>query len=327
MGARQILLVGLAIIIAGCAEPNPDTQSIQDSIDITIGTGGKGGVYLPVGKAICQIVDGYMYDAAFRCSAKESKGSVDNLKAIRRGDISMGIAQSDWHYHAYNGTAKFKAEGQDYNLRSIFSLYSEPFTIIAGADTGINYIQDLAGKVVNIGTSGSGTEAYWNWIWAGLGETNDSLKKATNLRANDASEAICDKRIDAMFWAVGHPSALTRRTVENCQAKVAIVAGLGIDKLVKSKTYLRHAVIPGGIYSTIPNDVSTFGVGATLVTTANIPEEVVYNVVKAVFENFEAFKQMHIALATLRKEEMIQDSLTAPLHRGALKYYKEAGLL
>ncbi len=147
------------------------------------------------------------------------------------------------------------------------------------------------------------------------------------MKSAETGQALCDNKIDAYFWLVGHPSALTQESVSSCNAVLVNVTGEAIDKLVADNSFYRHATIPGGMYPGNPDDVKTFGVGATFITSAKVPEEVVYEVAKAVLGNFDAFRKLHPAFANLKAEEMIKDSLSAPLHDGAVKAYKELGLM
>lgn len=291
---------------------------------ISIGTGGVTGVYYPTGGAICRLVNKNRKEHGIRCSAESTGGSIYNINTIRAGELEFGVAQSDWQYHAYNGTSKFKDQGAFKDLRAVFSVHPEPVTIIARGDSGIGNIEDLKGKRLNIGNPGSGTRGTWEVIEGALGWKRSDLKVAAELKSAETGQALCDNKIDAYFWLVGHPSALTQETLSSCDAKLVNATGDAISKLVADNSFYRMATIPAGMYNN-SEDVTTFGVGATFVSSAKVPADVVYVVVKAVFENFDDFKKLHPAFANLKAEEMIKDSLSAPLHDGAAKYYKEKG--
>jgi TRAP transporter TAXI family solute receptor len=294
---------------------------------ITIGTGGVTGVYYPTGGAICRLVNKGRKEHGIRCSVESTGGSVYNINTIKVGELDMGVAQSDWQYHAYNGTSKFEAQGAFKDLRAVFSVHPEPVTILARRDSGVTHIDQLKGKRLNIGNPGSGTRATWEVIEEALGWNRKDLKLAAELKSAETGQALCDNKIDSYFWLVGHPSGLTKESVSSCDAVLVDVTGPAIDKLVKDNSFYRYATIPGGMYSGNPEDVKTFGVGATFVSSTRVPPEVVYQVVKAVFENFDDFRKLHPAFANLKKEEMVKDGLSAPLHDGAMKYYKEVGLM
>lgn len=294
---------------------------------ITIGTGGVTGVYYPTGGAICRLINKDRAEHGIRCSVESTGGSVYNLNTIRSGELDFGVAQSDWQFHAYNGTDTFADQGANPDLRSVFSLHAEPFTVVARVDSGVKNFNDLKGKRVNIGNPGSGQRGTIEVVMDAKGWTRSDFSLAAELKASEQASALCDNKIDAMVYVVGHPSGAIKEATTSCDSVIVEVKDESIDKLIADNSYYRQAAIPGGMYRGNPDDVLTFGVGATIVSSAKVPDDVVYHVVKAVFENFDTFRQLHPAFANLKKEEMVRDALTAPLHPGAEKYYKEAGLL
>ena len=164
-------------------------------------------------------------------------------------------------------------------------------------------------------------------LLAAMGWSLSDFSLASELKADEHGPALCDGKIDGFFYGVGHPSANIQDPTTTCAAKLIPLTGPVVDKLVAENPYYAKATIPGGLYKNNPDDTQTFGVLATLVTSANTPEESVYQLVKAVFENFDDFRKLHPAFANLDKEEMTSAGLSAPLHPGAEKYYKEAGLM
>ena len=299
--------------------------SAADQQFISIGTGGVTGVYYPTGGAICRLVNKGRKEHGIRCSVESTGGSVYNINTIRVGELDFGVAQSDWQFHAYNGTAKFEEDGKFEDLRAVFSVHPEPFTVVARADSGITGFADLKGKRVNIGNPGSGQRGTMEVVMDALGWSTADFALASELKSAEQSQALCDNKIDAMVFTVGHPSGSIKEASTSCDSVIVSVTGPEIDKLVADNAYYRTATIPGGMYRGTDGDVATFGVGATFVSSATVPEEVVYVVVKAVFDNFDDFKKLHPAFANLKPEEMIKDGLSAPLHDGAAKYYKEQG--
>lgn len=298
-----------------------------DTTFVTIGTGGVTGVYYPTGGAIARLVNKGKKEHGIRATVESTGGSVYNLNAIAAGELDMGVAQSDWQYHAYNGTSKFEEKGPNKDLRAVFSVHPEPFTVVARADSGIKNFMDLKGKRVNVGNPGSGQRGTMEVIMDKLGWTMDDFKLAAEQKPAEQSQALCDNKIDAFVYTVGHPNGSIKEATTSCDAVLVNVDGPAIDALVKDNSYYRYAVIPGGMYRGTDMDVNTFGVGATFVSSAKVPENTIYVVVKSVFENFDDFKKLHPAFANLKKEEMVKDGLSAPLHDGAAKYYKEAGLI
>jgi len=294
---------------------------------VTIGTGGVTGVYYPTGGAICRLVNKDRKQHGIRCSVESTGGSVYNLNTIRNGELDMGVAQSDWQYHAYNGTSKFAEQGPNKELRAVFSLHAEPFTVVARKDSGIKAFADLKGKRVNIGNPGSGQRATMEVVMNAMGWKKSDFSLVSELKSAEQSRALCDNKIDAIVFTVGHPSGSIKEATTTCDTALIPVTGAAIDKLVADNDYYRKAVIPGGMYRGNDENVETFGVGATFVSSSKTPEKTIYQVTRSVFENFDTFRKLHPAFNNLKKEEMLGDGLSAPLHDGAKKYYLEAGLI
>ncbi|SFP43729.1 TAXI family TRAP transporter solute-binding subunit [Tranquillimonas alkanivorans] len=318
---KYIVGAAAALTLAGAAQAQDDQQFIA------IGTGGVTGVYYPTGGAICRLVNRGRADHGIRCGVESTGGSVYNINAIRSGELDFGVAQSDWQYHAYQGTSQFEEQGAFEDLRAVFSVHPEPFTVVARADAGIESFEDLQGKRVNVGNPGSGQRGTMEVVMDAMGWTMDDFQLASELQAAEQSQALCDNNIDAMVYTVGHPSGSIQEATTACDAVLVDVWNDEIEQLVEENPYYRKATIPGGMYRGNDDDTTTFGVGATFVTSAEVPDEVVYETVKAVFENFDQFKGLHPAFANLTKEEMVSDGLSAPLHAGAEQYYREAGLI
>ncbi len=324
---KKTIVISMALFFGLVIFMSAPPAHAADQQFVTIGTGGVTGVYYPTGGSICRLVNKGRKEHGIRCSVESTAGSVYNLNTIAAGELDMGVVQSDWQYHAYNGTSRFKDKGPNKDLRAVFSVHPEPFTVVARADSGIKKFEDLKGKRVNIGNPGSGQRGTMEVVMGALGWTKKDFKLASELKSAEQSKALCDNKVDAMVFTVGHPSGSIKEASTSCDSVLVTVTGPEVDKLVADNAYYRKATIPGGMYRGTDGDTNTFGVGATFVTSAKVPEDVIYNVVKAVFENFDQFKKLHPAFSVLKKEEMIKDGLSAPLHDGAVKYYKEAGLM
>ena len=294
---------------------------------ISIGTGGVTGVYYPTGGAICRLVNKSRKEHGIRCAVESTGGSVYNINTIKAGELEFGVAQSDWQYHAYNGTSKFEGDAAFPDIRAVMSVHPEPFTLVVRADSGIDSFEGLAGKRVNVGNPGSGQRATMEVVMDAFGMSMDDFALATEYKGSEMAKQICDGNIDAMIYTIGHPAAAIKEASTTCDVKLVSVTGEPIDKLVADNPFYRVATIPGGMYAGTDTDTTTFGVGATFVTSASVPEEVVYVVAKAVMENIEDFKGLHPAFANLDPAQMVKDGLSAPLHPGAEKAYKELGLL
>lgn len=294
---------------------------------ISIGTGGVTGVYYPAGGAICRLVNRDRAEHGIRCGVESTGGSIFNINAIRSGELEFGVAQSDWQFHAFNGTSSFAENGAFTDLRAVFSLHPEPFTVVARADAGIKNFDDLKGKRVNIGNPGSGQRGTMDVVLEALGWTTSDFAVASELPPAEQAAALCDNNIDAMVYTVGHPSGAIQEATTACDTILVNVTGEAIEKLINDNPYYRVATIPGGMYRGTDADVTTFGVGATFVSSAAVPDDAVYAVTKAIFANLDQFKGLHPALANLDPKEMVADGNSAPLHDGAVRYYKEAGLM
>ena len=294
---------------------------------VTIGTGGITGVYYPTGGAICRIVNKKRKVYGLRCTVESTGGSVFNVNAVMSGDLEFGVVQSDRQYQAMKGLAEWKDKGPQKDLRAVFTIHPESITLVAADDAGIKSINDLRGKRVNIGNPGSGQRqnSIDGLTNAGINYQKDL--KAEGVKAAEAPGLLQDGRIDAFFYTVGHPSGAIKEATAG-RRKVHFVPITGVDKLLKKYPYYAKAHIPIKLYpgATNTKDVSTFGVKATFVTSAKVPDRVVYAVTKEVFDNFESFKKLHPAYQVLTKQNMLE-GMSAPIHPGAMKYYKEAGLM
>ncbi len=294
---------------------------------VSIGTGGVTGVYYAAGGAICRLVNKDRGNDGVRCSVESTGGSVFNVNTIKAGELDLGVVQSDVGYNAYNGEGQFKDGGAYKKLRSVFSIHPEPFTVLSRKEANISTFEDFKGKRFNVGNPGSGTRASMDQLLQALGLDNSFFSLASELRPDEHGPALCDGKIDGFIYGVGHPSANIQDPTTSCGAKLVPLTGPAVDKLVDTHPYYAKATIPGGLYPNNPNDTETYGVLATFVTSEDVPEESVYSVVKAVFDNFDDFKRLHPAFSNLKKEDMVKNGLSAPLHPGAEKYFKEKGLL
>jgi TRAP transporter TAXI family solute receptor len=291
---------------------------------VTIGTGGVTGVYYAVGGAVCRLMNKDRAKTGLRCSVESTGGSVFNVNAIKSGELDFGLAQSDIQYNAFKGAGSFKDKA-DPDLRAVYSVHPEPFTVLARKDSGVTKFEDFKGKRFNIGNPGSGTLASMEELLKQMGWSDSSFSLAAQLKADEQGTALCDNKIDGFYYGVGHPSAAIQDPTTACGAKLISLTGPAIDALVKEHPYYAKAEIPGGMYANNPNPTETYGVLATVVTSSKVSDDVVYNLVKATFDNFDEFKKLHPAFANLDPKAMIKNGLSAPLHPGAIKYYKEKG--
>lgn len=302
----------------------PSTGMAQQKF-ITIGTGGVTGVYYAAGGAICRLLNKDRKAHGIRCSVESTGGSAYNINTIKAGELDFGMAQSDVHYNATKGVAQFKDGGAFKELRSVFSVHPEPFTVLARKDASITKFEDFKGKRFNVGNPGSGTRASMEELLGAMGWKLGDFSLASELKADEHGPALCDNKIDGFFYAVGHPSANIQDPTTTCGAKLVSLTGPAVDKLVSAHSYYAKATIPAGLYNNNPQATQTYGVLATLVSSAKVDNETVYQLVKATFENFDEFKKLHPAFAALDPKDMVKNGNSAPLHDGAVKYYKEKG--
>ena len=294
---------------------------------VTIGTGGVTGVYYPTGGAISRMVNQKSKEYKIKATVESTAGSVYNINSVLSGELDFGVAQSDRQYQAYNGLAEWSSLGPQKNLRSVFSIHPEAITLIASMQSNINSVSDLQGKRVNIGNPGSGQLQNAKDVLDAASVSLDALH-AEQAKPVEAPSLLQDEKIDAFFYTVGHPNGNIKEATSG-RIKVNIIPiNTGVESLLEKFPYYARAIIPAQFYPNAGNtgDIETVGVKATFVTSQNLDENIVYALTKEVFDNLEAFKKLHPAYSVLTQENMLQ-GLSAPLHKGALKYYRESGLI
>jgi TRAP transporter TAXI family solute receptor len=264
---------------------------------------------------------------AVPCVAVSSDGSVANIRHVEGGDAAFGLSQTDVAYAAFHGEGPFATVGPDPKLRAVIALYPEAFTVVARPDTGIRDFQDLRTKRVGIGTSGVGYNFTRDVILRFYGWTTSGPEHALEFAPAEQNQALCSNKVDAIIFEAGHPNGLTQEATTDCQGRLVRVAGQPIDRLLATHPYYIASIIPGGMYVGNPTDIPTVGTRAVLVASSDQPDKLVYAMVKAVFDNFAVFHQLHPALSTLKIEELVPSESVIPIHPGALKYYRGVGLI
>ncbi len=326
---KRMFVVSLAVLVGCVLFMGAGPASVQAKTTfVTIGTGGITGVYYPTGGAISKIVNKKRDQYGIRCTVESTGGSVFNVNAIMAGDLEFGVVQSDRQYQAMKGMKEWKEKGPQKDLRAMFSIHPESVTLVAAVDAKINSIADLKGKRVNIGNPGSGQRGNSIDALEAAGLNWEKDLTAEGVKASEAPGLLQDGRLDAFFYTVGHPSgAIKEATAGRRKVRFVSITGPGIDALLKKSPYYAKSFVPAKLYPGAENkeDVVTFGVKATFVPSAKVPDTIVSAVTQEVFENFKDFKEWHPAYEVLTKESML-DGLSAPMHPGAEKYFKEAGL-
>ncbi|MHC4742861.1 MAG: TAXI family TRAP transporter solute-binding subunit [Planctomycetota bacterium] len=312
------ILVG-CVLLGGCRD--------EDTTFVTIGTGGATGIYYPTGVAISRMINGNFAEYGIKATVESTSGSVFNLDAVLNGDIVFGVVQSDRQFQAFKGLAEWEGRGPQEELRSVFSIHPESITLVASENSGIASIADMRGKRVNLGNPGSGQLQNSLDILEAAGLREEDIS-AEYVKAIEAPGLLQDERLDAFFYTVGHPNSnIKEATSGRIKVRIVPIAGRGVDNLLEKHSYYAKSVIPHSFYRYALNneDVESIGVKATFVTSSRVPEKIVYALTKEVYENLDDFKALHEAYKVLTKEDMLK-GLSAPIHKGAMKYYSEAGL-
>ncbi len=306
--------------------PFPHSGQAQEQRFITIGTAGVTGVYFPSGNAICRVVNQGRGQHGVRCAFEATGGSISNLERLRKGEIDFGFVQSDWLHHAFRGSSRFSDAGPFEDLRSVFSQHMETATIVVRDDSGFDNFDDLKGARISVGSSGSGSSATWNELVSRLGWSRDDRKAQSHRETSTLAEALCSGEIDAYFELIGHPANLIEETREQCGIRMIGIDGGAVDALLKVSPYYARTSVPAGTYG-LAAPVATFGTVATFVTVADMSEEIVYTLMKSVFDDLDRYRQLHPALVQLSGRDMASRGMAAPLHPGALQFFREQGLL
>ena len=293
----------------------------------TIGTGGVAGVYHQIGASVCRFLRKSQEGHDLRCHTLSMGGSVHNLRALREGTLDLAVVQSDLQHYAYDGTSVFGNSGPNKELRALFSVVPESFTVIAGEHAGISTMEDLKGKRVNVGDRGCGQRVAMEALMQHLGWTIDDFESATEIKSALQAEQICLHKLDAAIYVVAHPNLSVREATASCDSILVPVAGPKIEEFIADNPHFVKTSISTDLYAANPNSVPSFGVTATVVATSATSPEVVYQVVKAVFENLEEMRTLLPVFANLNKEFMLSPHHAAPWHPGALKYFQEAGMM
>ena len=314
------LLAGAMAIAAFAPAPGHAAQTV-----VTLGTGGVVGVYYPLGRTLCRFVTAGRRQHSVRCTAAATTGSVFNIDAVLAGDMELGIAQSDIQYYAMKGMGPYAGKPKP-KLRALFSVYPELFTVVARRDAGIHGFADLKGKRVNIGDAGSGTRATMELVMQAFGIARSDFKLATEFKFIEMAPALCDNKIDAFVLVAGHPNPIFAEAATECDITIVPVAGPQIDHLIATHPFYAKANVPGGVYAGVEEARPTFGPLATIVVSADMTDATAYVITKAVFDNFDDFKRLHPTLSGLTREGALVGN-TVPIHPGALRYFKEQGLV
>jgi len=308
------LLVSLLLIASGA--------SAADQTSYTLGTGGEQGCYYAVGKALARLAS---QKHGLRLKAESTSGSVANINSVLNGQMTFGIAQSDRALQAISGKAEWAKSGPRNDLRAICGLYNETVMLVASGPSGIKECRDLRGKRVAIGAPGSGIRQNSMDALNSCHLTTKDLALAAPLNAEEASQKLQAGQLDGFFYTAGHPNQVIGNAAKG-RVKVKLI---GFPDVCRDKQFCYvKAWAPLDIYPGLLNkgyELPTCGVKAVLVTSAKTPEKVVYQIAELIGQNIDALKRMHPSLRRLELYKLVED-LHAPLHPGAIRYYKEKGI-
>ena len=287
---------------------------------LSIATGGTGGVYYPMGGGLAEIINNYV--DGYSATAEVTGASVENMGLIATGDADFAIALADTVYQAYTGTGRFEGQGIP-ATRAIGSLYANMVQIVTLADSGIATLDDLKGKRVSVGAPGSGTEVNATTILNANGIT-DADFTPERLNFNETADALKNGDIDAGFWSVGAPTSSILNLATTDSIKVIALSAEQVAKARAAEAVMAPLSLPGGIYAGVPDAVSTIGIPNVLVVSADMDDDTVYAVTKAMFENIADLRAVHPA-ANETTVEFTMAATPVPLHPGAIRYYEEIG--
>ncbi len=323
--ARLFLLLSLVTFTVSIS---PSTLLAFNEPMQSIKTGNITGVYYAAGSAVAKMHNRKLKEYNLRLIAEASEGSIANIDDVTNGLSAFGIAQANALYFASKGEREWQDTPHN-KLRSVLGLYTEDFTLVAAVDAGINSLADLKGKTLNIGEFGSMDRMQATDLLQLVGLDPENDLSINDRPTYEASELLQQGEIDAYFYTVGHPN-LSVKEASHGDRKIMIVAPEQkvIDSITSRREYLVDRIIPINYYTELANNepVRSIGVKAILFCNTDTDEEVVYNMVKEVFANFYLFKQQHPAFANLTPEKL-STGLIVPLHPGAERYFKEAGVL
>ncbi|ALG69382.2 TAXI family TRAP transporter solute-binding subunit [Beggiatoa leptomitoformis] len=304
---------------------SPSLFAAEDTRYIHVGSGSVINLYFPTGGFLCSGLNEKFATHHLRCTVELTAGGIENLEKVAEGKLQFGFTEADWQTQAYE---KYK------NLRSVFSIFDEVFTVVVRADANVKTLDDLKGKRINIGEAGSGQRASMENLMQAFGWDN-TMFQAFAIRDVDQADALCHNQIDAFVYMTGHPSVSVRQAIDTgrqrelsekyCdEATILNVSGNAVEQFIAKQKDYHTAIIAGNTYERHPNDISSFSTKATLVTSTDVPDDIVYEVVKTVFSSFAEGKKLHPVFANLTPAKMMLGN-TAPLHAGAAKYYREQG--
>lgn len=328
LGAALLASVIAAVALAGPTDAAQGDGAAAEDVLITVATGRVGGLYHPVGGAICKLVNENRATHGLSCTVEVTGGSIPNIRDLEEGNVDLGLAQSDELHRAYYGNGAFRGEGSfTYrDLRLVFGLYVEHFTIVARDRRGLDTFDDLKGRRVYVGEEGSSRRNAMKVLTDAHGWTGDEVTEISTFKASNLAEALCDGEFDAFIYTIGHPNPTVREAATLCAINLVDVSQSITQTLARQNPFYVSAVIKGGTYRGNPLDTPTLGVPSMLATTSHADPDMVYQVTRAYFESLDLLQALTPLFLSLTKDQMVESDLDVPFHEGALRYFSEVGL-
>lgn len=292
-----------------------------------IGTGSVQGVYFPVGGVICRLLNRHRSLHNMRCSLESTGGSIYNLRELRQGNFDIVFAQSDWQYHAYHGTSTFREEGANPDLRAVLALEPDPLALIVKKDSDITSFNALEGRTVSFGYARSLQHRIINTLLEAKGWDDDNFKSVRRMSDTKQVGELCADRVEAILLLSSSLTDYLRDLDETCELRLVAIDDPHVAKIIEEKPYIRTGRILSGQHLDSKVDTQSFGYGATFVALESTSPKAIYHVVKEIVENFKDFQSLHPSLKSLSIKELPYAGISAPLHPGAIRYYREARLI
>ncbi|WZL74406.1 TAXI family TRAP transporter solute-binding subunit [Clostridiaceae bacterium 35-E11] len=324
-----LFLVSLFLIMSltGCGQKTETSSDEKPTTQyVTIVTGSTGGTYYPVGTIFSTLWNEKLGDQGVVASVQSSGGSVENLNMLKSGEAQLGIAMANLTLFAHEGEGKF--EGNQFeDVRFVTALWPDVTQFVVTEGSGINSISDFKGQKINVGGAGSGTEYSCKLIFEHVGGLTFDDVNTEHLGYFEASSAMQNGQLDGMNAEGGLPtSAVSEIFASKTPVKMLEFSDADYEKLHKIAPYYGQFTVPGGLYSKLDKDVKTVGIKSALIASADLDEDLVYELVKSIYESYDEIASSHKALEFVKLEEAIKGLPPVPLHPGAVRYYQEKGI-
>ena len=300
-------------------------QSTDKGKFIAIGTSTKSGVYYPVAREICNLLNSGRETHLVRCLATESGGSIYNIPAIATGELDVALTRAGLAHKAFRGEEMFKAYGANSSLRLISILYSQPVSIIVKQESNIQKFNEVKGKRVNLGNLGSGKRGISELLLEVMNWSHSDFSEVYELNTSNMGKAFCSDKVDVLIEAIGMPSKFLDRMVNDCKGRFVDISDDVVELIRQKGPFYTPGIIPKKFYPTQEKDVRTFNVNVVLISSARVNDATIYELTKAIFGDVKKLKKIHQVFSNMMPRSMVDQAPSIPYHDGALRYFKEHG--